>query len=140
LTVEDHPSHRHSSAGAFAAQGLVHRPPSTTRNAAVREDVAYLVIRSILATLLLATAVLAQEPRAAGYPPTPGTGTFTTIEGLEYAKIGNDSLLLDLRIPDGSGPWPVILYLHSGAWITGDRTGGPAIRQASRGYTVASID
>jgi acetyl esterase/lipase len=47
---------------------------------------------------------------------------------------------MDLRIPDGTGPWPVILYLHSGAWITGDRTGGPAIRQASRGYAVASVD
>jgi acetyl esterase/lipase len=92
------------------------------------------VIRSIVVSLFLATSALA------GYPPTPGTGTFTTIEGLEYARIGNDSLELDLRIPDGVGPWPVILYLHSGAWITGDRTGGPAIRQASRGYAVASID
>lgn len=34
----------------------------------------------------------------------------------------------------------MILYLHSGAWIMGDRTGGPAIRQATRGYAVASID
>lgn len=77
---------------------------------------------------------------ALAYPPTPGTGTYTTITNLEYARIGNDSLQLDLRIPDGAGPFPVILYLHSGAWITGDRTGGPAIRQASRGYAVASID
>ena len=87
----------------------------------------------MIASLLLATVL--------GFPPTPGTGTFTTIENLEYARIGTDSLQLDLRIPDGSGgPFPVILYLHSGAWITGDRTGGPAIRQASRGYAVASID
>src|SRR5260370_15377496 len=35
---------------------------------------------------------------------------------------------------------PVILFLHSGAWITGERTGGPAIREAARGYAVASID
>jgi len=92
------------------------------------------VIRSVLVSLLLATAALA------GYPPTPGTGTFTTIEGLEYATVGTTPLKLDLRIPDGAGPWPVIVYLHSGAWVTGDRTGGPAIRQASRGYAVASID
>src|SRR5437764_14681337 len=77
---------------------------------------------------------------ALAYPPTPGTGTYSTITNLEYARIGNGSLQLDLRIPDGAGPFPVILYLHSGAWITGDRTGGPAIRQASRGYAVASID
>jgi len=77
---------------------------------------------------------------ALAYPPTPGTGTYTTIQNLEYARVGNDGLDLDLRIPDGTGPFPVILSLHSGAWITGDRTGGPAIRQASRGYAVASID
>lgn len=67
-------------------------------------------------------------------------GTFTTYEGLEYATPAGESLLLDLRVPDGRGPHPVILYLHSGAWITGDRTGGPAIRQASRGYAVASAE
>jgi acetyl esterase/lipase len=65
---------------------------------------------------------------------------FTTIEGIEYANAGGKALLLDLRVPDGSGPYPAIIYLHSGAWISGDRTGGPAVRQASRGYVVASID
>lgn len=67
-------------------------------------------------------------------------GTFTTFEALEYAAPGGESLLLDLRVPDGVGPHPVIVYLHSGAWITGNRFGGPAVRQASRGYAVASIE
>jgi acetyl esterase/lipase len=67
-------------------------------------------------------------------------GTFTTFEALEYASPAGEPLLMDLRVPTGPGPHPVILYLHSGAWITGDRFGGPAIRQASRGYAVASIE
>ncbi|HET7434590.1 MAG TPA: alpha/beta hydrolase [Thermoanaerobaculia bacterium] len=67
-------------------------------------------------------------------------GTFSTIENIEYASPGGERLYLDLRIPDGPGPHPVIVYLHSGAWISGDRTGGPALRQATRGYAVASID
>lgn len=71
---------------------------------------------------------------------TASAGTFTMYEGLEYAAPAGESLLLDLRVPEGRGPHPVILYLHSGAWITGDRTGGPAIRQASRGYAVASAE
>jgi acetyl esterase/lipase len=91
-----------------------------------------------LTTLALVVALAAHA--VAQYPPTPGTGTFTTIEALEYANVDGKALLLDLRIPDGAGPHPVIIYLHSGAWISGDRTGGPAIRQASRGYAVASID
>lgn len=67
-------------------------------------------------------------------------GTFTTYEAIEYASPGGETLLLDLRVPDGAGPHPVIVYLHSGAWIMGDRFGGPAVRQASRGYAVASIE
>src|SRR4051812_3804931 len=54
----------------------------------------------ILVSLAIATAALA------GTPPTPGTGTFTTIENLEYANAGGKSLQLDLRIPDGAGPFP----------------------------------
>ena len=64
-----------------------------------------------------AVLVLVAASAAAQYPPTPGTGTFTTIEGLEYANVGGKSLLLDLRIPDGPGPHPVIIYLHSGKKI-----------------------
>lgn len=71
---------------------------------------------------------------------TASAGTFTTYEALEYARPGGVPLLLDLRVPDTAGPHPVIIYLHSGAWISGDRTGGPALRQATRGYAVASID
>jgi len=67
-------------------------------------------------------------------------GTFTTYEALEFATPNAQPLLMDLRLPDGPGPHPVILYLHSGAWIMGDRFGGPAVRQASRGYAVASIE
>ncbi len=65
---------------------------------------------------------------------------YTTVSDLEYTKIGFSSFQLDLRIPDGNGPFPVIVWLHSGAWVTGDRFGGPAIRQATRGYAVASVD
>lgn len=85
------------------------------------------MVRTLALALLLAPAALA--------------GTFTTYEALEYAHPPqSEPLLLDLRVPDGPGPHPVIVYLHSGAWISGDRTGGKAIRQASRGYAVANID
>lgn len=67
-------------------------------------------------------------------------GTFTTTSAIEYANVDGKPLLLDLRVPDDNGLHPVILFLHSGAWISGERSGGPAIRQVSRGYAVASID
>lgn len=86
------------------------------------------MLRSLVGSLLLFVA-------AASHAAT----TFTTYEALEFANPGQP-LLLDLRVPDGPGPHPVIVYLHSGAWIMGDRFGGPARRQATRGYAVASIE
>lgn len=86
----------------------------------------------MLRSLLLALTLVAATSLSAG--------TFTLHEGIEFAAPAGESLLLDLRIPDGPGPHPVIVYLHSGAWIMGDRTGGPARRQATRGYAVASIE
>lgn len=86
------------------------------------------MIRSLVLVLILSFAAAASG------------GTFTTYEALEYASPDGHSLLLDLRVPDGKGPHPVIVYLHSGAWIMGDRFGGPAVRQATRGYAVASIE
>jgi acetyl esterase/lipase len=67
-------------------------------------------------------------------------GSFTTTAAIEYENVDGKPLLMDLRVPDDDALHPVILFLHSGAWITGERTGGPAIREASRGYAVASID
>jgi acetyl esterase/lipase len=67
-------------------------------------------------------------------------GSFTTFTAIEFESVDGKPLLMDLRVPESDGLHPVILYLHSGAWVTGDRTGGPAIREASRGYAVASID
>ena len=86
------------------------------------------IVRQLLLslTLLVSSSAFAQS--------------YSTISNLEYANVRGHSLQLDLRVPDGRGPFPVIVFLHSGAWITGDRTGGPAIRQATRGYAVASID
>ncbi|HXI11749.1 MAG TPA: alpha/beta hydrolase [Thermoanaerobaculia bacterium] len=90
-----------------------------------------------ISILLLASSLAAQT-----YPPTPGTGTFTTTFDIEFANVEGISLKLDLHLPDDDGVSlrPAIIWLHSGAWITGDRTGGAAIRQARRGYAVASID
>lgn len=88
-------------------------------------------MRRALFLLLFASVLLSASANA---------GTYSTTNAIEYANANGKSLFMDLRVPDGNGPHPVILYLHSGAWISGDRTGGPALRQASRGYAVASID
>lgn len=64
----------------------------------------------------------------------------TSLYNIEFARVADERLLLDLHLPATPGPHPVLLWLHTGAWVTGERGGGTALRQATRGYAVASID
>src|SRR5262245_35254932 len=53
--------------------------------------------------------------------------------------------VLDLQLPDSGafpGRRPLIIYVHSVGWITGERTTVPeaALAQVARGYALATID
>ena len=62
------------------------------------------------------------------------------IRDLEYAKVGDVKLSLDLNLPtEGDGPFPVIVAIHGGGWAAGRKEEAQGIRQASRGYAVAAI-
>jgi len=66
-----------------------------------------------------------------------------TFYDIEYATVGNKPLQLDLRIPDGAGPHPLIVWIHGGGWMRGNKSIGAnhhALRQLDRGYAVASIN
>jgi hypothetical protein len=49
---------------------------------------------------------------------------------------------LDLYVPKGAGPWPVLLWIHGGAWAVGHRKDEDALarRFAERGVAVAAAD
>ncbi|MBL8749663.1 MAG: alpha/beta hydrolase fold domain-containing protein [Planctomycetes bacterium] len=70
----------------------------------------------------------------------------TTFPSLTYATVtvgGSPlNLLLDLVVPVGTGPWPVMVWVHGGGWQGGSRLPIPsqATRLVARGYAVASID
>jgi acetyl esterase/lipase len=68
---------------------------------------------------------------------------------LVYAEIvGYRPLRLDLYVPAGEGPWPLVVWVHGGAWRIGDRKSLPDTygslgffdRIQRRGYAVASVD
>ncbi len=40
---------------------------------------------------------------------------------VEYGKVGDFSLELDVNVPDGVGPFPVAILVHGGGWSTGDK-------------------
>jgi len=40
-----------------------------------------------------------------------------------YEAAGGETLRLDANIPDGKGPFPVVIAIHGGGWSTGDKSG-----------------
>lgn len=40
---------------------------------------------------------------------------------IEYGRVGEVSLLMDVHLPETPGPHPAIVMVHGGAWVTGDR-------------------
>jgi acetyl esterase/lipase len=71
------------------------------------------------------------------------------VTDVTYAEIlGYRPLRLDLHIPAGEGPWPLVVWVHGGGWRTGDRRTLPETiepldffgRIQRRGYAVASVD
>lgn len=60
---------------------------------------------------------------------------------LEYARVGDLPLTLDLYLPDSAESLvPVIVYLHGGAWRNGSKENPPIHFLVDAGYAVASIN
>jgi acetyl esterase/lipase len=64
------------------------------------------------------------------------------IEDVEYLRHADKPLLARLFRPRGTGPWPIVVDLHGGAWCSGDRTSDTAISEplARSGVVVAALD
>ena len=65
---------------------------------------------------------------------------FELFSRLEYAISGGESLKLNLRVPFGPGPFPLIVWVSGDGWVPGDTSAPPALRQADRGYAVTTVD
>jgi acetyl esterase/lipase len=85
-----------------------------------------------LCGLIFAAAAQAQ-PKA-----IPGIRAFPD---LEYARVGDKSLQLDLYLPEKpEGRLPVIVCVHGGGWMAGSRKDAALIGFVFRGYAVASVE
>ena len=64
------------------------------------------------------------------------------IEDVEYLRHGETSLLARIFKPQGSGPFPIMVELHGGAWVRGTRLNGNAANEAlaKNGVIVAALD
>ncbi|MCI0341053.1 MAG: alpha/beta hydrolase fold domain-containing protein [Planctomycetales bacterium] len=88
------------------------------------------------AVAVLAVAVAAAAPLR-GQDPADGP----PVHAVEYARPGGVPLRLDLRLPPGAGPHPVVLCLHGGGWRSGDRRRVALLDELpARGIATASAD
>ena len=64
------------------------------------------------------------------------------IADVEYLRHGDAPLLARLFKPKGSGPFPIMLELHGGAWVRGTRENGDAANEAlaKTGVIVVALD
>jgi acetyl esterase/lipase len=88
------------------------------------------------AFVFLGTVVaVAQEPKNPNLPTDA-----KTFLNLSYGT--HDRHKLDIAVPAGPGPHPLIVWIHGGGWEMGSKGGfGPAtVHQVARGYAVAGIN
>ncbi len=63
------------------------------------------------------------------------------IVDLEYARVGDRPLRLDLYLPeDAEGLHPLLVWIHGGAWRQGTKDHPRALRLLPHGYAVASVE
>jgi acetyl esterase/lipase len=99
--------------------------------------------RSVL--LLLPTCFLVGIAFAQQQQPTdtlsPLSSGKTAYKDLAYVPGGHERQKLDLYFPaNGDGPFPLIVWIHGGAWKSGSKERCIASPWALKGYVVASIN
>jgi acetyl esterase/lipase len=63
-----------------------------------------------------------------------------TLHDLQYARVGEHALKLDLYAPASANSKPLVVWIHGGAWRGGSKNDCPLKSLAERGFAVASVD
>src|SRR4051794_22649486 len=94
-----------------------------------------------LLCLCAVCTALIPAARAAAAPADAGP---RVIPDVEYARIEDQRLMLDLYLPRQSArspeAAPLVVWVHGGAWRSGSRKDLPLGGLVERGYAVASVD
>jgi len=84
---------------------------------------------------LLGDCTVQAEPSSAGLPD--GTVIHTDVA---YVSGGHPRQKLDLYLPPASGPLPLVVFIHGGAFKMGDKADRPPLELVAAGYAVAAIN
>ncbi|HEY1066028.1 MAG TPA: alpha/beta hydrolase [Pirellulales bacterium] len=89
---------------------------------------------------VLAAIVCGLAPAATYAQTTTTVGDVKITRDVEYAKVGDQSLKLDYATPAAakSKP-PLVVWIHGGGWVGGNRANPPVAFLINQGYALASI-
>lgn len=99
----------------------------------------------ILLVAFLATAVFAEQPKA---PVKPEPKPFKLPAGIKmekdipYIEKGDEAQTLDIYLPEkpSDKPLPLIVHIHGGGWVGGNKFPCPMTMMVLQGYVVASVE
>ncbi len=86
---------------------------------------------------ILCIVILAGCGSGGASQPPSDQRIFTNVE---YANVGGHRLALDLFLPNGRGPFPVVMWIHGGGFALGARTDHVPMFLVEAGFAVAAID
>jgi len=99
------------------------------------------LIAAIMSGSLLAPTATAQtQPGQPREPQRLPEGT-QALRDLPYVEEGSKAQRLDLYLPaNADHPLPLIIWIHGGAWLGGNKAQCPARPFLAQGYAVASVE
>lgn len=65
--------------------------------------------------------------------------SFTSTKDIPYASANNSDLLLDIYLPNNVDNPKLIIWIHGGAWLAGDKE-NPPMAFVKKGYALASVN
>ena len=74
--------------------------------------------------------------------PVPFIRYGETLNNITYCTPENSPQTMDVYFPEAGGPWPVLIYVHGGAWMHGDKSEAAMFARSmtAQGYLVVSLN
>jgi acetyl esterase len=99
---------------------------------------------AVVAVMVAAASIGATTTASAtglGQAPVPTSGQRIE-EDVQYGAAGGESLLMDVLVPTGIGPYPAVVMIHGGGFVKGDKSLNRGISEflAHNGYAVFNIN
>jgi acetyl esterase/lipase len=95
----------------------------------------------VLSVFVVTTQQWPRQPGKRQAAPIRVPEGVRVLRDIEYIPGGGKAQSLDLYLPGKSdGLLPLIIWIHGGAWLGGDKERCPAVPLTARGYAAASIN